>query len=274
MSLSERTKSRIALGIAAAGILLLGVLLWLQAPVAGAQAGSPSPGPTYSQQEIAAGRELFVTNCASCHGEDARGTAAAPNLVGVGAAAVDFMLRTGRMPAAVADPDETAVRKPPVLNQHQIEQLTAYVASLAPGPPIPTVDLSHADVSRGEQLFLDNCAQCHGATGAGGTLYSTIVPTLHQSEPIDVAEAVITGPGQMPKFSFTQQERDDLALFVRHIQTAQDQGGLDIGAVGPVTEGYVSWAIGLGVVILMVLIIGRHQARATGEVKEEPLDES
>ena len=43
-----------------------------------------------SQSDVDAGSKLFTANCATCHGMGATGTAVAPALVGVGAAAVDF----------------------------------------------------------------------------------------------------------------------------------------------------------------------------------------
>ena len=60
---------------------------------------------------MAAGKNLFATNCASCHGLNAEGLAqqGAPNLTNVGAAAVDFQVRTGRMP--MANPLVQAPRK-------------------------------------------------------------------------------------------------------------------------------------------------------------------
>ena len=55
---------------------------------------------------ISQGRRLFVASCSSCHGLNAEGvrskhdTNFGPPLIGVGAAAVDFQVGTGRMPAA------------------------------------------------------------------------------------------------------------------------------------------------------------------------------
>src|SRR5215470_14237898 len=45
------------------------------------------------------GRKLFVNGCSSCHGINAQGTTDGPSLIGVGAAAIDFQVGTGRMPA-------------------------------------------------------------------------------------------------------------------------------------------------------------------------------
>ncbi len=90
---------------------------------------------------VAKGRALFLVGCASCHGKNAEGIHTekggqyGPPLVGVGAAAVDFQVGTGRMP--MAQPGTQALRKAPVYNDEEIEALAAYVASLGPGPDVP-----------------------------------------------------------------------------------------------------------------------------------------
>ena len=53
-----------------------------------------------SPTQIAQGRQLFLEGCATCHGLAAQGTSEGPGLIGVGAAAVDFQVSTGRMPLA------------------------------------------------------------------------------------------------------------------------------------------------------------------------------
>ena len=78
------------------GLILIGVgyaaLTGQGSTASAATPGSPSP------QTINQGKELFAVTCASCHGMDAQGTAQGPSLIGVGAAAVDFQMSTGRMP--------------------------------------------------------------------------------------------------------------------------------------------------------------------------------
>ncbi|MEY4206618.1 MAG: hypothetical protein RL255_455, partial [Actinomycetota bacterium] len=60
---------------------------------------------------IAEGKEIFARGCSSCHGLNAEGAGAAPSLIGVGAASVDFQVATGRMP--MADMSQQAMRKEP-----------------------------------------------------------------------------------------------------------------------------------------------------------------
>src|SRR6478672_7905887 len=94
-----------------------------------------------STDQVAAGRQLFLVGCAFCHGQNGEGVLTedgnqiGPSLVGVGAAAVDFQVGTGRMP--MAQPGAQAPRKDVAYSDDEVAALAAYVASLGPGPAIP-----------------------------------------------------------------------------------------------------------------------------------------
>jgi len=231
---------------------------------AGQDTGTPDP------ELVEDGRQLYQVGCSSCHGEDAEGTGegddAVPSLVGVGAAAADFQLRTGRMPLAVIG--KQAVRKPPAYDNDEIEALVAYVASLGPGPAIPEVDVAAADSVSGGELFRANCAACHNAAGVGGALsYGHHAPPLLQATPTDVVEAMRTGPGQMPVFgpdTFTDQQATDIAAYVTgELQHPDDRGGMNLGSTGPVPEGFVAWTVGFVVIGAALFWIVRGRRRAT-----------
>ena len=210
------------------------------------------------------GRDLFTARCSSCHGAEGDGTQFGPDLRGVGAASADFQLRTGRMP--LSEPRAQAIRKPTAFDDEQIRALVTYVATLGDGPDIPTLDLTDAEISRGSQLFANNCAACHGATANGGAVgENAFAPTLHRSEALDVAEAMITGPGQMPVFAFADQERDDIVSYVMYLKERRAPGGLDIGGVGPVPEGYVAWALAMVILIVIVLFIRKQKSAGSDE---------
>jgi ubiquinol-cytochrome c reductase cytochrome c subunit len=240
--------------VVAAAVLWLGVLLFQQH--AGAQA-QPAPNPNeFTPQEVDQGRALFAAHCASCHGADGAGTTSGPSIVDAGAASADFQLRTGRMPLAVTG--HISTRHPPAFPPEQIRQLTAFVASLDQGPPIPT--LLPGDLSNGQQLYSINCAQCHGASGAGGALgYGDNVPSLHHASALDVAEAVRTGPGPMPVFgpdTLSDQQVSDIARYVEYLHHPDDRGGLGLGHLGPIPEGFVAWVVGIGLLLLVARLIG------------------
>lgn len=205
------------------------------------------------------GPELFQAKCASCHGPEGSGGEFGPPLIDSGAAGADFYLRTGRMP--LPNPDAPTQRKPVSLSEDQIRALVDYVASLGDGPAIPNVDPSGASLSDGGELFANNCAACHGATANGGAVGgNAFAPSLYSATPVQVAEAMIIGPGEMPVFNFPEDERNAIAAYVHYLQQQEDPGGLDIGGVGPVPEGYVAWALAMVLLIVVVLVVGRTKA--------------
>ena len=224
---------------------------------------APGRAQTAPEPQVEAGQDLFGIHCSSCHGPEGGGTSLGPSLEGAGAASADFQLRTGRMPLPY--PGAPTVRKPPAFDAEEIEALVAYVASLGAGPAIPAVDPEAGSVSAGATLFLDNCAPCHGATANGGAVGgNAFAPSLHPSDPLDLAEAPIVGPGQMPRFSFTDDERDSIVAYVENLKAEGGHGGLDIGGVGPVPEGYVAWALAMVLLVIIVFLIGRKR-RGTDE---------
>jgi len=222
-------------------------------------------GPARAQEDelVERGADLFGASCSTCHGPGGEGSELGPSLVGVGAASADFQLSTGRMP--LADPDLQGVRKPPAFSRPDIDALVAFVATLGDGPPVPEVDPNAGELSLGQALFSTNCAPCHGSTGTGGAVGSgAIAPSLHRSEPVQVAEAILSGPGQMPVFGFTEHEQNSVLAFVEHVQQAPSPGGADIGDIGSVPEGYVAWGIGTIAILLVTVFIGTAKAKSPG----------
>jgi ubiquinol-cytochrome c reductase cytochrome c subunit len=254
---------------AALGVFVVG------GPTAGASspaAGTPRlAGAAMQPSDVQAGETLFVQNCSSCHGIRAEGSGRAPNLQGVGAATVDLWLSAGWMP--LAEPTSQPEDKPPRFPPDQIRQIVDYVTSLAPGGvPIPSVDLTNANVATGFDLFALNCAGCHTITGAGDMLAGLVrAPSLHGIAPTQVAEAIMTGPGNMPRFSSAvlspQQVNDVVAYVVHYLQTPTDPGGLSLGGVGPVAEGFVGLFGGVGACMLIALWIGDRTEREEEEHK-------
>jgi ubiquinol-cytochrome c reductase cytochrome c subunit len=210
--------------------------------------------------DVPAGEALFSEFCSSCHGSSAEGTAAAPNLVGVGPATVDFWITTGRMPAK--GPYGTqAPSKPRALTDQEALEVAAYVNSLAPATPfVPNVNTKSADLAVGADLFALNCAACHTITGAGDALAKdTYAPTLHQATATQVAEAIRTGPGNMPRFTGNltdNQVRDLTAYVTEKIQHPSNPGGFGLGGIGPVAEGFVALLFGVGALMLVCFWIG------------------
>lgn len=174
---------------------------------------------------------------------------------------IDFQLRTGRMP--LSDPGVQPTRKPPVFTADEIAGIVGYVSSLEPGgPAIPSVDLASGDLSLGQMLFVENCAPCHGATATGGAVgKGALAPSLALAAGIEIAESVVTGPGEMPVFAFDEHERDSIVAFLDYLEHRPDRGGADIGGVGPVPEGFVAWGVGMGACLGVVVLVGHRKRR-------------
>lgn len=232
------------------------VLLALVAAGSGYAIFAPAPATAaiVDAEDVATGKALFQANCASCHGPNAEGRdGIAPSLIGVGAAAVNFQVSTGRMPMSASAPQAEA--KPPQLDAAQTSALAAYVASLGPGPSIPTaeqVDPTLGNAANGMDLFRTNCAMCHNAVGAGGALSEgKYAPALWDTEPTQIYEAMLTGPQSMPVFNDAnlspEEKRDVIAYIVA--QREGTPGGMDLGSLGPVSEGLWVWVVGVGLLI-------------------------
>ncbi|MGO1316014.1 MAG: cytochrome bc1 complex diheme cytochrome c subunit [Cellulomonadaceae bacterium] len=213
-----------------------------------------------SADDVEAGKQLFQANCATCHGPAASGTDDGPSLVGVGAAAVNFQVSTGRMPMQMSGPQAQA--KPPQMNPEQTRQLAAFVATLGPGPSIPSdtmVDPALGNSANGAALFRTNCAMCHNAVGAGGALTEgKYAPSLWETTPTAIYEAMLTGPQSMPKFNdanLTPEEKRDVIAYVVE-QRDGSVGGISLGSLGPVSEGLWVFVVGLGLLIGAAVWIG------------------
>jgi ubiquinol-cytochrome c reductase cytochrome c subunit len=244
--------------LAAIALLLLGLLVTggLYA-VATTVNQAKADTTTFSASDAQEGGKLFAANCATCHGMGASGTKDAPSLVGVGAAAVDFQVGTGRMPMQMNGPQ--AQEKPRQFNDQQTQQLAAYVASLGAGPAIPDASLldEKGDAAKGGELFRVNCAMCHNAAAAGGALTrGKFAPALAGVSGQHIYEAMATGPQNMPVFNdanISPQGKRDIITFLKTIEANGSPGGADLGSLGPVSEGLFVWVAGLGVIIAFTI---------------------
>ena len=262
----------IVVGVAVAGLLTSGASAAPSAPsqaskgVAATATSSTGPVSYHLPPDsyIAPGQTLFEQNCASCHGVDASGTDKAPNLQGLGPATVDFWVSTGRMPLANATAQP--IQKPPRFSRTETLQIVAFVNSLAPTAPdyptgIPQVDVNAGNLVDGNTLFTLNCAGCHTITGSGDALAGGyFAPSLHKIAPFQIAEAIRTGPTNMPHFgpgNLTNQQVADIVRYVTGpIQHPVNHGGLGLGGIGPVAEGFVGLLFGVGALMLVAFWLG------------------
>ena len=214
--------------------------------------------------------DLYAMHCSSCHGDHGQGSNVAPSLIGRSAADIHFMLDTGRMPATT--PYAGEIHREPRFTQGQMAGLVRYIQAFSPVPPDASLPLvMPGNVQRGRALFAENCAQCHGAAGGGASVGSAdVAPSLNVATVFQVAEAIRAGPSVMPRFGpdvFSDQDVSDIARYVNYAQTqagipdGEDAGGLSLGHVGPVAEGFVAWLFGLGALVLFVRSIGTSALR-------------
>ena len=260
---SKRHHKAARLLLVAAALLLTGGLYALVAP-------SASVAAPNTEQTVARGQQLFAVSCASCHGLNGEGVASegAPSLVGVGAAAVDFQMRTGRMP--MANPLAQAPNKPNTFTAEEIGSIALYVASLGDGPAIPDPKqydpsgLSPEAIAAGGELFRTNCSACHNFQGSGGALPNgRVAPPLLDAKPVDIHEAMRTGPGEMPVFADGAVADDDVRAMIAYLEQvhAEPSAGLTLGGLGPVAEGFWAWVVGIGGLMLFAMWITKKAAR-------------
>jgi ubiquinol-cytochrome c reductase cytochrome c subunit len=258
-SLSARRRHPLAAALLLlVALVLVGGLYAVLSPTEQAQASAPLA----ASQQVEEGRTLYLENCSSCHGLNGQGTTDGPSLIGVGAASVDFQVGTGRMPAATSQSAQVPQARVQ-FSDEEIEALAAYVATLGPGPAIPTeeeLDYSEADIAEGGELFRTNCAQCHNFSGQGGALTNgKYAPSLMGVSPEHIYEAMLTGPQAMPKFSdeaLTPEDKQAIIGYLKSLENEPNPGGFGLGRLGPVSEGLVGWVVGMGMLIAAAIWIG------------------
>ncbi|MCU1623273.1 MAG: cystathionine beta-lyase [Frankiales bacterium] len=239
-------------------VLLLALTLIGGLYTAFAAPKSKADDSSNTSMAVAAGKQLYLQGCSTCHGLDNQG-ASGPTLIGVGASAVVFQVGSGRMPLSNALPQ--APRKKVKYDRTQIDQLAAYIQSKGGGPQVPDGDLTDGDLALGGDLFRTNCSSCHNFAGAGGALTrSKYAPALKPADAEIIYTAMQTGPENMPRFSdntLSPDEKRDIVKYVRFITTEnKDPGGAALGHYGPIPEGLTIFLVGIGLLIVVTLWIG------------------
>lgn len=243
-----------------------GVMSWWDRP-ASAQSEAPASGDGSRLD----GETLWNRDCASCHGVTGDGTKWAPSLHDKGPAGVALTVETGRMPIERLAPfgqgridpevmDEMTAADEPSYSPRQIDALVEYTRGFLGGPDVRQVDIADVDLSRGKEQFQLNCAACHGWSGRGGALTSgDVAPSLTDSTPSQVVQAMRVGLGIMPVFNeaaINDQEAAAIAGYVQVLQSPRTGGLTGLGYRGPVPEGAVAWFVGLLAIVLAVRWIG------------------
>ncbi len=189
--------------------------------------------PTLMRIVEETGSRLYGDNCAACHGVDAKGAANYPDLT-------DGDWLWGGEPETIAETmrvginsmhDEGRIAQMPafgrdeMLDRSQINDVASYVLSLS--DPAASASRDAEKVAAGREVFLANCAACHGDDAKGSRdlgapdltdqswLYGgdlqTIVTTIHGGR-----------QGHMPAWDerLSPAEIKILALYIRSLGVA------------------------------------------------------
>ncbi len=129
--------------------------------------------PALRDFAFAAGEAAFGDNCRTCHGAGGAGAKGFPSLaddVWIWGGALGDIEHTIRVGVRAEHPDSRFSAMPAygrdgLLTPAQIADVAEHVITLGPAAARLTPDTSAA--ARGAMIFAQQCAMCHGATGAG-----------------------------------------------------------------------------------------------------------
>jgi high-affinity iron transporter len=183
---------------------------------------------------IAAGKEIYQTNCASCHGQTglgdgpaAKGMDPPPPAIGDAAIMADATPALLYRVISVGVPGTQMVAWGSTLTAQQRWEVVAYLQSLHATP---------AQVAEGEGLFVQSCSTCHGPTGgldgAATRALSKLPPEIGsfawQAERSDVqiASAIRNGVAGSAMPGNPHMSDDDVAKMVAYVRSLPLRGGV------------------------------------------------
>ena len=163
----------------------------------------------------------------------------------------------------LANPTSEPIRKPPLFNRAQTIAIAEYVASLGSGGPgIPTVDLKNASVGEGFSIFalelraLSHSDRCRGRplerADRAGTARSHQGPGRRGGQDRAGEHAALRRRNGLERSQVT----DVIAYVTRDIEHSDNPGGLGLGGVGPVAEGFIGLFVGVGACVLVGFWVG------------------
>lgn len=125
--------------------------------------------PALQEFALANGRSAFAVNCSQCHGRGAEGAKGYPNLNDddwLWGGTLDDIFRTIRFGIRSGHPEMRDSQMPAFLKDRlltaaQVDDVAEYVLSLSDR------STDRAAAERGQAVFTDQCAVCHGPNGAG-----------------------------------------------------------------------------------------------------------
>lgn len=247
------------------GVGLLALILTAAGPF-GARAQEDTEGAGASSG-AAQREELYAMHCGGCHGVDGRGGQTSAGLPApplhpelndrMTIAYGRVVMSTGRMPPA-GDPTDNRIRRV-TLTEEQRSDILQHMAE--------RFDLSgdvaepeHGDAAVGLQVYAQNCAACHGASGAGGVAGGGAwTPRVNDVTAQTLADAVRVGPFQMPRFDREQVSDEELGDMAAFLDEVEEEGGtlLFPGELNPVFASGFGAGLAAVIVVMLVVIAGK-----------------
>ena len=227
------------------------------------------------------GGELFVQNCAVCHGVDGQGRigASLEAFPGIDATTAIVATITGGVPGSVMP--AWAQSKGGPLTDQDIRDIAAYVLAAFGGtqpitplptyaaPTIPALPHVAGDPSAGAVVYHDNCIMCHGDQGQG-RLGLPLAKTWPVNDPPTYIQQVVRQGIEgtvMPAWAkanggpLTDGQIGDVAAFVLTLEPAASPTPAP-AASGPMgaTATLLLLAV-IAAVIVVVLVVYYRRAR-------------
>lgn len=180
------------------------------------------------------GRQLFGDNCAACHGRDGKGRANYPDLTDddwLWGGGPEFIEQTMRVGINTRHPESRIAQMPAfgrdqMLEREQVRSVAAYVYSLS--HPDYSVPGNIDRIEAGREVFLTNCAPCHGEDANGSLDFGApnlTDPYWLYGGDLDTIIASVHGgrQGHMPTWDerLTTAEIRTLALYVYDLGVQQ-----------------------------------------------------
>jgi mono/diheme cytochrome c family protein len=194
-------------------------------------------------ETLARTHTLFVEQCSECHGEQAEGTADAPQvnnayvrgmstaqlaeIVGLGVRNTDMEGFSGRLS------EETISQLVMLLqNWNRLDEQGEVQSEIV----IATEAEIAAVTESGQQLFETWCAVCHGLSGEGGAIAPSLNDIPHL--PADfLVSRIRNGQNAMPPFAETDLSNGQLALVIEYAQANVIGAALPVFASAELEQG-------------------------------------
>lgn len=150
----------------------------------------------------ALGKAAFGTNCGPCHGQGGQGVSVYPNLNDdhwMWGGSLEQIYQTIQYGIRNENPESRqgpmpAFGKDGIIQKADIPDVAAYVVTLSGRKPE-----GKADLAKGQKLFADNCAACHGDAGKGnpdvGAPNLTANIWLYGGDEKSIIETITNGRG-------------------------------------------------------------------------------